>query len=190
MHLQSQSLQKAASFPNTRTLVHVRVYFAKNFSQDLDSTSADKINKSVSVNKLPTKPGLRVSFCTLTQALWYHGIIHHQQWEEAQWAEQSRYWPMHSHSQHLRTDALPGVCCPVLSPSFPRTACSSHPLRWHYLLIKSWQMSAWDIIELLKAQLISLKKETISGFHSNPVWCVCQHGIYQKACGTLSAAFH
>lgn len=71
-----------------------------------------------------------------------------------------------SSDQGLHTNVSPGICCPGLSSSLPVTACSSNAPRGHYLLSKSWQMSIWNIIDLLKAQLISLKIATISVFHS------------------------
>lgn len=108
-----------------------------------------------------------VGFYILTQALWYSGIAHHRQWEVAGCGRTVLAWTERTSSdQGLHTNVSPGVCCPGLLSSLPVTACPSNAPTGHYLLSKSWQMSIWNIISLLKAQLISLKVATISVFHS------------------------
>lgn len=113
----SNHFKKQHHFQVPRTLAHVRVHLGKNFSQDLDSTSADKINKSVSVNKLPTEPVLRGGFCTLTQALWYHEMAHCWQWEEARGGRTAQILTeCTSSDRHLHTHVLPGSAAQVSHP--------------------------------------------------------------------------
>ena len=103
-----------------RTLAHVRVHSGRNSSQDLDGTHAHKINKSVNVNKLPTKPVLGGCFCALTQALRYLGLLQVSQWE-AGVGEQHRHGP----SAFLYTGIF--TCTFHLEPAAPT---SGPPSLW------------------------------------------------------------
>ena len=172
-----------------QTLVHVKVHLGRNFSQDPDNTSVDKINLSVWTSCPQSR--------SQGQPLHSHSALWH--WGVSSPLTVRRCRPGQSTAGtgwvHILTQAssrapLTWVCCPGLLSSLSTTVCSSNAPWGHYLLIKSWQTPVWNTIKTLKAQLSSLKIETIPGFHSNPLGSGCQCGSYQKACGPLSVGFH
>lgn len=134
---QSQSLQKATPFPSRKTPVYVRIHLGRNFSQDLDSTNMDRINKSVSANKSLTKPALRGRFLTLAQTFGSSRTCLSPMVSEERLCQISQVVTARTSSdRHLHMSSSPRVCRPGLILPAPDNLPLKPP-QGHYLLIKS-----------------------------------------------------